>query len=284
MTTLAKKLHAKSGMTMCVLDAPTGYQLELENLAGVKQVKSAKGELDILQVFVTRKAQLDSRLPSLIRAMGPRSALWISYPKANALGTDLNRDILRVGLAEKGLTAVAQIAIDDVWSALRFKLTDSATADAANATKSTKQQPHAKTFTTNLVNEGGVEVPFDIEKVFGRKRMPIVVTVNGVKYRTTVMIYGGRYYFPMRREIREKAGVAANGRVKVTIEPDLAIRTIEAPPDFSRVLRKNAQAHARWKKWSYTHRKEMVDWITSAKRLETRQRRLVQAVAMLERA
>lgn len=124
MTTLAKKLHAKRGMTMCVLDAPAGYQLELGSLDGVTQVKAPKGEVDILQVFVTRKAQLDKRLAQLKSAMHETSALWVCYPKAGALGTDLNRDLLREGLAKKGLTAVAQIAIDDVWSGLRFKLGD----------------------------------------------------------------------------------------------------------------------------------------------------------------
>ena len=272
MTTLAKKLHVKPGMTMCVLDAPAGYQLALAGLSA-EQLKAPKGEVDILQVFVTRQAQLDKRLPALVAAMGPKSALWVSYPKANALGTDLNRDILRVGLAEKGLTAVAQIAIDDVWSAVRFKRADAPAG-----------KPAAKTFTTRLVNDGGVEVPFDVEQVFGRKRVPIVVTVNGVKYRTTVSVYGGRYFFPMRRAIREQAGVAANGMVKVTIEPDLAVRTIEAPRDLQLAMRKSAPAQASWKKWSYTHRKEMVDWITSAKRPETRERRVGKAVAMLAKA
>ena len=233
MTTLAKKLHAKPGMTMCVVDAPAGYQLALGNLAGVTQLKAPMGELDILQVFVTRKAQLDKRLPALKSAMTGKSALWVCYPKANGLGTDLNRDILRLGLAERGLTAVAQIAIDDVWSALRLKLSDQP------APKRAAHQPRGKTFTTRLVEQGGVEVPFDVEQAFGRKRMPIVVTVNGVTYRTTVAVYAGRYFFPMRREIREQAGVAANGKVKVTIEPDRAPRVAhEAPPDLLKALRK----------------------------------------------
>jgi hypothetical protein len=277
MATLAKKLHAKPGMTMCVLDAPAGYQLALGGLDGVTQMKTPKGQVDILQVFVTRKAQLDKRVAALKAAMGAKSALWVCYPKANGLGTDLNRDILRLGLAEKGLEGVAQIAIDDVWSALRFKLSD------LPAPKRAGRQPPGKTFTTQLVNEGGVEVPFDVEQFFGRKRMPIVVTINGVKYRTTVAVYAGRYFFPMRREIREQAGVEANGKVKVTIEPDLAPRVVEAPPDLKKALRKHAAAHARWKTWSFTHQKEMVDWVTSAKRPETRERRVAKAIAMLTR-
>jgi hypothetical protein len=278
MTALAKKLHARPGMTMCVLDAPAGYQLALAGLDGVTQVKAPKGEVDIVQVFVTRKAQLDKRLPAVKAGMGRNSALWVCYPKANGLGTDLNRDILRLGLAEKGLTAVSQIAIDDVWSALRFKLAD------RPAPRRAARQPPGKTFSTYLVDEGGVEVPFDIEQLFGRKRMPIVVTVNRVKYRTTVAVYAGRYFFPMRREIREQAGIDPSKKITVTIEPDLAPRVVEAPPDLMKAIRKHAPALARWKAWSYTHQKEIVDWVTSAKRPETRERRIEKAIAMLARA
>jgi uncharacterized protein YdeI (YjbR/CyaY-like superfamily) len=88
----------------------------------------------------------------------------------------------------------------------------------------------------------------------------------------------------MRREIREQAGVEANGTVKVTIEPDLAPRVVDAPPDLMKALRKHAPAHARWKTWSYTHQKEIVDWVTSAKKAETRERRVQKAISMLARA
>lgn len=272
MATLAKKMHLKPGMTTCVLDAPTGFQLELDGL-GVVQKKALKGPLDVVQIFVTRKAPLDAKLAQLKAAMTEKSALWVCYPKANALDTDLNRDILRLSLADKGLEAVAQIAIDDVWSGLRFKLAEVAPRTA---------KPAGRSFTTTLVNDGGVEVPFDIEEVFGRKRMPIRVTVNGVTYRTTVAVYAGRYYFPMRREIREQAGVPANGTCRVTIEADLAPRTIEPPRDLITAMRKRAPALATWKKWSYSHQKELVDWVTSAKKPETRERRITKAIAMLE--
>ena len=269
MTTLAKKLHLKAGTSMCVLDAPSGFQLALAGL-DIKQVAKLGGELDTIQVFVTRKAQLDKRLAAIKASMHERTALWVCYPKAAALNTDLNRDILRVSLAEQGLEAVAQIAIDDVWSGLRFKRTD------------TPVRAARKTFTTTLVNEGGVEVPFDVEATFGKKRVPIRVSVNGVTYRTTVAVYGGRYFFPMRREIREKAGVPANGRVKLTIEPDLQPRVVEPPRDLLTAVRKDAAALSTWKRWSFTHQREMVDWITSAKKPETRARRVEKAVAMLK--
>jgi hypothetical protein len=139
----------------------------------------------------------------------------------------------------------------------------------------------AKTFTTRLVNDGGVEVPFDVEKAFGKKRLPIRVTVNGVTYPSTVAVYGGRYYFPMRREIREKAGVAANGQVTVTITPDTSKRTVKPPADLAKALGRSAKAKQTWKSWSFTHRKELVDWITSARKAETRATRVKKALERL---
>jgi len=53
-------------------------------------------------------------------AMEDRLA-WIAYPKAGQLGTDLNRDILWRHLLKRRIQGVRQIAIDDSWSALRFR-------------------------------------------------------------------------------------------------------------------------------------------------------------------
>ena len=47
--------------------------------------------------------------------------MWICYPKAGQLGTELNRDLLHGLAAEQGWDAVRQIALDEVWSALAFK-------------------------------------------------------------------------------------------------------------------------------------------------------------------
>jgi len=71
--------------------------------------------------FVRSKAELATlAVPAIEAARGDRLA-WIAYPKAGKLGTDLNRDILAAALTGEGVQPVRQIAIDDVWSALRFR-------------------------------------------------------------------------------------------------------------------------------------------------------------------
>ena len=79
-------------------------------------------EFDIVHAFVTMKAELETQSDTLKKAMGDDGILWISYPKGGPNEhTDLNRNILWAILKDYGLRPVAQIAIDDVWSALRFK-------------------------------------------------------------------------------------------------------------------------------------------------------------------
>jgi hypothetical protein len=47
------------------------------------------------------------------------AAFWVAYPKANK--ADINRDTLWPILAERGMRPISQVAIDDTWSALRFR-------------------------------------------------------------------------------------------------------------------------------------------------------------------
>ncbi len=51
-----------------------------------------------------------------------RDALtWVAYPKAGKLGTDLNRDVLAELVKARGVQPVRQVALDDIWSALRLR-------------------------------------------------------------------------------------------------------------------------------------------------------------------
>ncbi len=60
-------------------------------------------------------------IESVKRAVKENGGIWISYPKASRQEPDLNGDILRQNLAERGLKAVSLISIDEIWSAFRFK-------------------------------------------------------------------------------------------------------------------------------------------------------------------
>jgi len=86
----------------------------------------------------------------------------------------------------------------------------------------------AETFEGTLKQEGSgtlLEVPFDVRAAFGKARAPVRGTVNGHPFRTTVAVYGGRYFLGFRREIREAAGFGDGDRLSVVLELDDEPRT-----------------------------------------------------------
>jgi hypothetical protein len=124
-------------------------------------------------------------------------------------------------------------------------------------------------------------VPFDVRAVFGKARAPVRGTVNGYPFRTTVAVYGGRYFLGFRREIREAAGFDDGDRLSIVLELDDEPRTVEAPPELAAALAADSEAREAFDRLSYTHRREYVEWVSGAKREETHRARLERVAAML---
>ena len=120
-TTLSEKLQLKHGQQILVQNAPAGY---FEHL--VVELPQAGLEVegtDALLLFVTSLAEVADLTPGAIQKVGQNGLLWIAYPKGGSgVKTDINRDRLAASVVEKtGWRAVRQVAIDEVWSALRFR-------------------------------------------------------------------------------------------------------------------------------------------------------------------
>ena len=110
---LAKKLNLAPGTKVRVVGAPRGVDL------GDVEIGTAKAEA--ILVFVKTLADVDGKCRSLIEAAKADRIAWAAYPKAGQLGTDLNRDVLWKRLLKSGVQGVRQVALDDVWSAMRFR-------------------------------------------------------------------------------------------------------------------------------------------------------------------
>jgi hypothetical protein len=140
-----------------------------------------------------------------------------------------------------------------------------------------------KTYTVTLAKEGdgvgAIPVPFDPKEVFGKIRAPVVVTLNGYSYRSTIAAMGGPPFVPLRKSHRDAAGLTGGETLEVTLRLDLAERTVEAPSDLVEALKTSPDGWERWAKLSYTHQREHVEAIEGAKKPETRQRRIEAAVA-----
>src|SRR6202011_5894038 len=110
-------LRYKPGARVCVVGAPATFEGQLAAAKEVARVEKLGKELDLVQAFFTRRAHLERDVSRLKAAIGERGLLWLCYPKGKALGTDLNRDVVRETVAVAGLEAVALVAVDEVWSA-----------------------------------------------------------------------------------------------------------------------------------------------------------------------
>jgi hypothetical protein len=116
----------------------------------------------------------------------------------------------------------------------------------------------------------------------GAKRFPVVATVNGYTWRTSVARMGGEFLVGLSREVRTAAGAEAGDEVEVTLELDTAPREVEVPEALATALAADPQASAAFAGMAFTHRKEYARWVAEAKRDETRQRRVEQAVEAIK--
>jgi hypothetical protein len=119
-----------------------------------------------------------------------------------------------------------------------------------------------------------VVVPVDVPAVFGRVRAPVVVTINGHSWRSTLMRYGDRDLLGISRANRAAAGVAVGDAVAVELAADTEPRTVAVPDDLAAALDAAPGARAAFDAQSFSHRREWVEWVDEARRPETRERRV----------
>ncbi len=115
----------------------------------------------------------------------------------------------------------------------------------------------------------------------GAKRFPVQATINGHPLRLSVARMKGEYLLGLSKANREAAGVQAGDSVKLVLELDSAPREVEVPRALAHALSLDARAQEQFDGLAYTHRKEFARWIEEAKRDETRERRVAQAIEML---
>jgi hypothetical protein len=128
----------------------------------------------------------------------------------------------------------------------------------------------------------GIRVPDEVIAALGpSKRPPVQVTVNGYTYRTTLAVMKGTFMFGVSADVRKSAGVAGGDEVDVEIELDTGPREVSVPADLGAALDADPDASRLFDSLSYSHKSAYVLWIESAKKDETRARRIREALRML---
>ena len=139
-------------------------------------------------------------------------------------------------------------------------------------------------FTGTLAEARGggrfVAVPFDAKAAFGSARAPVRGTVNGTPLRTRLMVYGGVTYLGLTRAVREAAGIGLGDAVAVELELDDAPREVAVLAELGAVLDPQGLRET-YDGLAFTHRREYAEWVGSAKKPETRERRAAKAAEML---
>ena len=205
-TALAGKLGIKSEEKALFLNIPATLQALSQAYEHDKTPEQSRRYHTIL-LFVHSQAELQELAPVALAlaAAAPGAKLWIAYPKkSSAIKADINRDRGWKPVASQGWSAVSQIAIDNTWSALRFK-------------------PEAEISRKSPSVENGSAVGQQTE------RQPLVI-----------------------------------------------------PDDMQSLLDQHPQEKTFFDSLAYTHRKEYINWITGAKKSETRERRLEKLLEMLQ--
>jgi hypothetical protein len=120
-----EKLNLKAQTEIVVLGAPPSFEVELGRLQGVTISRSLpkRAGVAFALAFVTKLPEVDSIARCLAKLVEGDPVIWFAYPKGSSrrFRCEFNRDTGWAALGAAGFEAVRQIAIDEDWSALRFR-------------------------------------------------------------------------------------------------------------------------------------------------------------------
>ena len=154
---------------------------------------------------------------------------------------------------------------------------------------SSKKMTQKFSFSTVIEDAGGggayVTIPFEVENVFGKKRVKVKAWIDGELYRGSLVRMGGEaHILGIRKDIRDKIGKQLGDLVEVMLEEDTEPRVITIPPDVQGMLESHPDALEAFNGISYSHQKEYIRWIEGARHESTRHGRVVKLMEKINNA
>ena len=126
MDAVFKKLNYKGQPVVVCLNYPTSFEPNLQSIAEEARVVTdpeTVAEIEFLLAFVTRQEEINGLMPQVALRLKGNAVLWFCYPKGTSkrYTCNFNRDTGWQVLGSYGLEGVRQVAIDEDWTAMRFR-------------------------------------------------------------------------------------------------------------------------------------------------------------------
>lgn len=125
MSTVFAKLNFKEHKQVVVLNSPDSFESELAALKGVEIIRDLRKAKEVMfsLAFVTTQEQVNALAPAIARKAGGDAIVWFAYPKGTSkkYKSQIDRDSGWNMLGHEGFEPVRMVAIDEDWSAKRFR-------------------------------------------------------------------------------------------------------------------------------------------------------------------
>lgn len=126
MTLLFKKLNFKEQKEIYVLNHPLAFESEMEAMKGVTVIKTSLidcKDIEFILVFVKIREEIANVATTINKKLKTDGIIWFAYPKGTSkkYKAEISRDNGWEVLKKLGLETVRAVAIDEDWSALRFR-------------------------------------------------------------------------------------------------------------------------------------------------------------------
>jgi len=275
---LTNKLQLKEEYTKLIVNRPREIHFN-----GVRFDSTiGHDNYQFILFFASNISDLAIHLPTFEKVASDTCTFWVAYPKnSGSIETNITRDKGWEILDEIGYRKVSQISLNENWSAIRIKPTKS----VQSATNAQTQTFEATIQTNESSNGAWVNIPFDVKQVFGTSgQVKVKAHFDGHEYRGSIANMGtGSHILIVRKDIREAIGKQPGDTVKVEIKKDTDKRSFEMPQELQNLLDENKRLAEFYDSLSYTNRKEYAQWIGTAKRPETKEKRVQETKARLSK-
>lgn len=128
-----------------------------------------------------------------------------------------------------------------------------------------------------------IDMPFNALEVYGKaSRIPVNAMIDGLTFRTTLLPGTGVHYMVINDAMREATGKGLGDTITVELDVDDKPREVTVPVDIQQALHKDRKAMELYVALAYSHRKRYIEWVESAKKPETRARRVERLINELK--